>query len=1641
MMDKIYRGRLQDLPQKPSRLVKVVFSCTKSDSEHERQVILQNAVPEIQTHCQQFGLEFQLVDMHQGPIDVATNDHEMGALRLSEIEDAHRISEGPFFVSFIGNKYGEYVLPIRISGNEFTHIRDCAFEAGKDINVLDEWYSQEGEGDNQFYVLQPISTKLDHYYDLNPENSELHEKDVNKWKKIHDSILEILQQCAEYVHDEGLLNEEQLHKYHVSALEDELSHALLLSDGAKDRCFCVFRNFEDLPQNVESQEMHNYVDIRKPNRPKIYKKAQERIKLLKESKIPSAVPQDNILHFSIPWRSNGICPDECEEHEQYLKEFCSQFVLSMKQAIDQYLLKEGQNQNSFQRENPLLYRESLAHLQFASEKCANFVSRDSIVDQVEKQVCQQAKDSDSKNHVVILHGEPGSGKTSVMAQLVKLAPKWLGESAVIIPRFIGATSCCLTLRDALESICMQILEVYELEDPPMKSIPGNFDKLTTYFRQLIEKLDAGQRPILIAIDLPFNITETLNKDQLRWIPDSLPESTSMILSLSECTALKELNDVIEAEPCIIRVTSLNDRELSDMVTLFLKDNTRLLSQDQTKIVKRAVARNPLPAFAKLLSRETQFMYPSGNGREPVATTIDAANLLFQHIEDRHGAILATHVLRYITAARFGLTELELQDLLSCDDELLTMVYPYQLPGVLRFPHRLWTAMRRDLGPMLKETSKDHRTVLTWSESVLAKVAEQRYLATPSLKQSTHRRIAAYFMEEFLDGKTWEIERSEANEVKGSVISRMVAAQPLLFGKTKNNLRRITELWHHLTLCGEINKLKSQTVCNFEYLLAAVQATSVQHVIQDINEIRNVILDSEMDLIQSTLSLSADALTFDPMQLAAELIGRLLPRKGTSPQLLGPLINQALSWCDEFTKPLLVPLYPWLPVPVNPIITTFKVQGHISEIKISSDNQRLYCLVDNFAISVYQLASQKKIWQEFISDHLVTCFDLARNHQFLAVGLNKPGLIMCSMETGKRLHNFEEQEGAITCLVISHDSKRVVTGSKDAMIRVFDVEKKVMEQSWRGSAEMMVAVALNSHDDVLITASADCMIRTWSLESFSLLDAMDGQASPISKMIISADDNFILTAYEDGKLQITCLATGTEIYCLEAHKDKIKDFSIAPESSHITVVTNNNILHLYDISNGTITQSFSPHGSKTEGVQISHDGHFIVTASSTGEVKLWTTPRKNQGDYEMGKHHDKVTCIAMSKDCNFAIAGSADCTMKLWSLELCQVTHTFSDHEKPITCLALADNGSFAVSGSEDKTVRVWSTVSGVVVVCFSDHQDTISQVLITSDNKRILSADFSNYMKLWKAESGEVLLSCMGPSAMVVLSPDNNFAISGDCNELMKVWSVGSGESVKTINHVQNITCITVTKDGQFTITGSEDMSLKIWETQTGKLTQVLVGHEERVSCVATADNNRHVASGSDDKDLIIWTMATGEIEKTLKGHTAPVTSVKLTGDGSALISGSMDGTLRVWSLPSGTILTTYYMNIPVMCFQMSFDGGYILVQLGQGGSSPLLRLHNSPAVEVNSQSQVEVDINEDTTSALSVRPPLLQKQTSLQLSNLSNRKSTASAPEVARIKPMIQAGGSKGRNQSYSDISNRESGGKSHKKKQNGKSGVCAIF
>ena len=59
------------------------------------------------------------------------------------------------------------------------------------------------------------------------------------------------------------------------------------------------------------------------------------------------------------------------------------------------------------------------------------------------------------------------------------------------------------------------------------------------------------------------------------------------------------------------------------------------------------------------------------------------------------------------------------------------------------------------------------------------------------------------------------------------------------------------------------------------------------------------------------------------------------------------------------------------------------------------------------------------------------------------------------------------------------------------------------------------------------------------------------------------------------------------------------------------------------------------------------------------------------------------------------------------------------------------------------------------------------------------------------------------------------------CVSSVRLWHVQDGLSIQSVSHVGCVTCVAFSLDSQFVVTGSEDLSLKVWEAATGKLTQV----------------------------------------------------------------------------------------------------------------------------------------------------------------------------------------------------------------------------
>lgn len=61
-------------------------------------------------------------------------------------------------------------------------------------------------------------------------------------------------------------------------------------------------------------------------------------------------------------------------------------------------------------------------------------------------------------------------------------------------------------------------------------------------------------------------------------------------------------------------------------------------------------------------------------------------------------------------------------------------------------------------------------------------------------------------------------------------------------------------------------------------------------------------------------------------------------------------------------------------------------------------------------------------------------------------------------------------------------------------------------------------------------------------------------------------------------------------------------------------------------------------------------------------------------------------------------------------------------------------------------------------------------------------------------------------------------------NSSARLWHVDNGTVIQVISHTDHISCVTFSSDSQFIATGSADTSLKVWEANSGKLTQVCIG-------------------------------------------------------------------------------------------------------------------------------------------------------------------------------------------------------------------------
>ena len=90
--------------------------------------------------------------------------------------------------------------------------------------------------------------------------------------------------------------------------------------------------------------------------------------------------------------------------------------------------------------------------------------------------------------------------------------------------------------------------------------------------------------------------------------------------------------------------------------------------------------------------------------------------------------------------------------------------------------------------------------------------------------------------------------------------------------------------------------------------------------------------------------------------------------------------------------------------------------------------------------------------------------------------------------------------------------------------------------------------------------------------------------------------------------------------------------------------------------------------------------------------------------------------------------------------------------------------------------------------------------------------------------------------------------------------------------------------------------SIHIYDANTYKELIVLVGHTDSVLTIAFSPNGKRLISGSLDRTMRLWNTDTGKLIRTREEHTAPVNSVAFSANGKRFWSASSENnTIRSW--------------------------------------------------------------------------------------------------------------------------------------------------
>eukprot|EP00079_Xenopus_tropicalis_P018399 XP_004919970.1 PREDICTED: autophagy-related protein 16-2 isoform X2 [Xenopus tropicalis] len=285
---------------------------------------------------------------------------------------------------------------------------------------------------------------------------------------------------------------------------------------------------------------------------------------------------------------------------------------------------------------------------------------------------------------------------------------------------------------------------------------------------------------------------------------------------------------------------------------------------------------------------------------------------------------------------------------------------------------------------------------------------------------------------------------------------------------------------------------------------------------------------------------------------------------------------------------------------------------------------------------------------------------------------------------------------------------------------------------------------------------------------------------------------------------------------EVHESEVHAVQFSPNSRTVATGGADRVIKIWNVNHGMlqVCRTLEGSGGGITSIEFDPSGLQILASSFDGAAHLWKLDGKA---YEsLTGHTGKVTAAKFKMSLYRAVTCSLDRTIREWDLQkaACIRRISVSSYCSDVVC-----SDYYMISGHHDKKIRFWDSRSES---CFREVtlEEKITSLFMDQEQGQLLSCSRDDALSLFDLRSSNVRqvfradgFKCGCDWTKAILSPDGSYTLAGSADGTIFIWNTRTGLLERSLNgqHRASVNAVTWSMSGDYVVSVDRGKMAVVW--------------------------------------------------------------------------------------------------------------------------------------------------------------------------------------------------------------------------------------